>query len=153
MNAARLLDAAPLGLLVSVETLQGTATLTVWAGGTETGLVTLLLDHGNGRSGQVTLWAGGKQGTPSRLEVVAARGTASVEGSWCLRWRDRDSSHAFSRPVVDPARVLLERFVQGLRDGRPLWPGLDDAYGALLVLRAARRSLAEGRSVQVTRFE
>ncbi len=148
--AANLLGTGPLlSLLVGVESLLGASPVAVWAGGTEAGLVTLLLEHSHGRSAQVTLWAGGTPGARGRLEVVAARGTATVEGSRQLRWRDSDSSHAYRRPAVDPAQALLERFVQGLRDGRPLWPGLDDAFRALLVVRAARRSLAESRTVSV----
>jgi predicted dehydrogenase len=150
LSAANLVGSGPLpGLLIGVEALLGAPPRTVWAGGTETGLVTLLLDHGQGRSAQVTLWAGSGRVPPTRLDVVAAGGSATLSGPGRLCWRDTDGSHAFRQPVEDPVQALLERFVQSLHDGRPLWPGLNEAYAALRVLRAARRSLTEGRVVPV----
>jgi myo-inositol 2-dehydrogenase / D-chiro-inositol 1-dehydrogenase len=138
-----------LGLLIGIDGLLSAPPLTAWACGTEAGLVTLLLDHGQGRSAQLTLWTGNHRGTQCRLEVVAAGGSATLDGTSQLRWRDTDSNQVFRRPRVDAAQAMLERFVQALRDGRFPWPGLDDAYRALLVLRAARQSLAEGRPVPI----
>jgi predicted dehydrogenase len=97
----------------------------------------------------VSVWAARGRRPPPRFEVAATRGAALVEGRRYLRWRDDAGDHIERSPRHAPARVLLERFVRMVRTGRRPRPALADAYRALLVLRAARTSLAEGRPIDI----
>jgi predicted dehydrogenase len=64
-----------------------------------------------------------------------------------LRWHSRGGEHEERLPAWSAEEALLGRFVDGLRAGRPLWPGFEEAYRAAAWLRAARRSQAEGRRI------
>jgi predicted dehydrogenase len=110
-------------------------------------LVHLLLE-GDGRAAQLSLWADGVR-RPSRIEVVAARGSAVVEGAHKLYLRSGDGEQLQRLPARPTLRTLLEHFVRCVRTHQPLRPSFADAYEALRALRAARLSLAEGRLVEI----
>jgi predicted dehydrogenase len=78
---------------------------------------------------------------------VAERGAASAGLPYSLRWRDAAGRHALWLPRRPLPRLLLERFLDALRDGRPPRPDFADACRGLAWARGARRSLAEGRRI------
>jgi predicted dehydrogenase len=139
---------ALLPLLARCAALLGTPAGSVRVVAGEAGFCTLVLE-GGGRAAQVSLWAGAAIGAPCRVEVVAEKGTAVAELPRRVRWRDAEGQHAQRLPCRPAAEVLLERFADALRDGRPLRPGVDEARETLTLLRAAWRSREEGRSVSV----
>jgi predicted dehydrogenase len=65
-----------------------------------------------------------------------------------LRWRDADGGHALRLPPARPAD-LLARFAEAVTAGQTPWPDFEVAYRALAWWRAALRSHAEGRRVEV----
>ncbi len=111
------------------------------------GLVSLILEYDGGRVMQVTLWAGPRAAGPARVDVAAEKGTATVEFPVALRWRDGDVEHSRRTPAGSARRALLERFVRALREGRAPQPDFEAAWRCHTWVRAASRSLAEGRAI------
>jgi predicted dehydrogenase len=145
-RARPLWSGTALGLLHGAAALFGGPPRRVAAQAVEgAGFVSLLLEFAEGRVAQVSLWRGARAGW--RFEVIAAHGSARVEAPHRLRWRDADGVHLQRLPRRPPARLLLRRFVTGLRQGQPLEPNFVRAFQTLTWLRAARRSLKEGRPV------
>jgi predicted dehydrogenase len=126
----------------------GSAPTHVQARGTEDGAWTgWLLECGDGRVAQVSLWRTGALGRAPRLEVVGEHGWAMVElpGRW---WQGRAAGRSSGACRGEPiTRLVLGELAEVLQTGRPPVPSLDDAYRALTWLRAADRSRAEGRRV------
>jgi hypothetical protein len=142
-----LLRAAPLlPLLARCAAVIGMKPGSVWAFTAEAGLGTVVLE-GDGRAVQVGLRTGTAVGAACRVEVVAEKGAAAAELPRRVCWRDGGGVHAQRLPCRPAEEVLLERFADGLRDGRPPRPNFDDACAALALLRAAWRSREEGRQV------
>jgi predicted dehydrogenase len=140
---------ASLGLLHAAAALLGGPPRGVRAGAADGfPLVNLLLDA-DGRAAQVSVWADPNRGRACRVEVVADRGTAVAEGPRKLHWRNADGEHLQRLPPLRRPRALLEHFARSVSAGRAPRPSFADAYEALVTLRAARRSLAEGRRVEV----
>jgi predicted dehydrogenase len=85
-----------------------------------------------------------------RLRVVAERGTASAELPRRVSWTDDEGRHLQTLSVDQPTvQVLLEQFYRVVREGEPPEPGLDQAYRLLHWTRAAQRSRAEGRRIEI----
>ncbi len=109
----------------------------------------VLLEFGGGRVAHVARWSA-PGGESVRLQVVAERGTAVVEPPARVRWADATGKHSQKLPPPRPlARGLLEQFHRALSDGEAPRPGPEEVYRALEWLRAAERSRAEGRRVEV----
>jgi len=137
------------GTLAWLLSLLGAAPATVTAaGGESAGLVSLTLEAAGGRALQLTHWHAPGARPGLRLRVVAERGQATVEGPRRLSWADAGAAHALTLPRGGPAeRLLLTGFHRALTQGQALSPSLSDAHRALVCLRAAARSRAEGRAV------
>jgi predicted dehydrogenase len=140
------------GLVAWLLSLLGTPPRAVSAaGGESAGLSSLTLQAEGGRSLQLTSWHAPGARPGLRLHVVAERGQATLEAPRRLSWADAAGTHALALPPGRPAaEVLLAHFHRAAAHGRPPWPSLDDAYRALGCLRAAARSRAEGRRVELS---
>jgi predicted dehydrogenase len=115
--------------------------------------VTVVLRFAGERLAQVNLWTAAAGRAPGRFEVVAETGTATAELPRQLRWRDADGQHGQRLPPRSMEQSGLERFILVLRAGQPPRPSFEDAYQALTWLRAAARSRAEGRRIELTESE
>ena len=109
----------------------------------------VLLEFGGGRAAQFNLWTGMGVRRACRIQAVTQAGDATAELPHTLRWRDGEGSHTVRVSHQSTPRRMLERFLDALSAGAPPEPGLDVAYRALLWVRAARRSLADGRRVEI----
>jgi predicted dehydrogenase len=140
---------AALGLTAACATLfQEEAPVSVWAAAAEAAdFTTVVLEFAGGRVAQLTLWAGPAARSACRLGAEAEGGGAVAELPRCLRWHGPGGEHRERLPAWSAEQALLRRFVDGLRTGRPLWPGFEEAYRALAWLRAAGRSQAEGQRI------
>jgi predicted dehydrogenase len=112
------------------------------------GLTSLVLEFPAGRAAQVNLWAAPRPAR-CRFEAVAERGTATALLPGDLMWHDGEGRHSLRLPRQKAERTLLEQFVQGVRSGEPLQHTFEQSYQALTWLRAARRSQAEGRGIEI----
>jgi predicted dehydrogenase len=134
-ECAAILDAAPVGVT------------SMKADGT--GFGSFLLDFGDGRVAQISAWAEPNARRACRVHVVGANGTVEAELPGDVRWRDREGRHVL-RLAAHPARWrLLEQFFSVARNGDLPRPDLPNTYRALTWLRAALRSLEEGKRVAV----
>jgi predicted dehydrogenase len=140
-------DSAVLSLLAGCAWLLDDEPHSVWTiDGEGPSFVTLVLQFGEDRLAQVTLWTAAGR-SPGRFEVIAEAGTATAELPWQLRWHDADGQHAQRLPPRSMEQNGLERFLLALRAGQPLRPSFEDVYRALTWLRAAQQSRAEGRRI------
>jgi predicted dehydrogenase len=114
-----------------------------------TGLASILLEFGDGRVAQLSAWSDRNAHRACRVQVVGANGIVEADLPGDVRWRDREGRHVL-RLAAHPARWrLLEQFYMVARNGAPPRPGLCDTYRALTWLRAAARSLEEGKRVAI----
>jgi predicted dehydrogenase len=112
---------------------------------------TFLLECADDKGIQITRHRGPGVRRNLRLQVVAQRGSATVELPDQLSWSGAHSEHCQKMLGQRPlAEVLLEHFWQVVRGGATPEPSFGDAYRALGLLRAATRSRAEGRRISVT---
>jgi predicted dehydrogenase len=140
-----------LPLLMSCAWLLDDRPRSVWTiDGEGASFVTLILRFGSERLAQVTLWTVKVGGPPGRFEVVAEAGTATAEPPRQVRWRDADGQHGQRLPSRSVEQNGLECFLLALRAGQPPRPNFEDAYQALTWLRAAARSRADGRRIELT---
>jgi len=138
------------GLMGACAGLLGGEPRSVWATAAEAArFVGVLLQFGDGKAAQLNLWAGIGVRPACRFQAVTDAGNATAELPGTLSWRDGEGSHTIRAPRRPLPRLLLERFLDALAAGAPPEPGFADAYRALLWARAARRSLAEGRRVDL----
>jgi predicted dehydrogenase len=130
----RVLDAEPVSVLA--------------AGSDAGGLASVHLEFPDGRQARLTGWSGPEAWHAPRLQVHAERGWASVELPGRLRWADAEGRHATTlRGQPQAEAILLDRFGDAVRSGRPPQPCLADACRLLTWLRAAERSRSEGTPV------
>ncbi len=115
------------------------------------GFSSLFLEFAGGRGVQLTRRRGVAQRPAVRLEIVAERGTASVDLPYEVSWTTKDGFHSQTfrgrRPL---AELLLERFRDVVQGNATLEPTLEDAYRVLRWLRVAARSQDEGRLLTLT---
>ena len=90
------------------------------------------------------------------LEIVGTRGTIRVPRMWAPHPRATWELEVNGQPAVehlvegeDQIVRMLEEFAAAVREGRDPRPGPDEAVKTLRVLDALRRSIAEGREVDV----
>ena len=107
----------------------------------------VLLEFPGGRAAQLNLWAGPRRAC--RIQAVTDDADLVAGLPYTLRWRRGEGSHTFRASRRPLPRLLLERFLDALAAGAPPEPDFGDAYRALLWTRAARRSLAEGRRIEL----
>ena len=112
-------------------------------------LASVLLEFVGGRAAQLNLWTGSGVRPACRFHAVTEGGDATAAPPRTLRWRDGEGAHTVRAAHRSVPRMVLERFFDALTVGKAPEPGLEDAYRALLWARAARRSLAEGRRVEM----
>ncbi|HVS36329.1 MAG TPA: Gfo/Idh/MocA family oxidoreductase [Gemmataceae bacterium] len=120
-----------------------------WATASPARAASVLLEFAGDKAALLNLWTGNGVQPACRCQVVTDAGEATVVWPNTLRWRDGEGSHTIRTPRCSMLRLLLERFLDALAAGTPPAPGLEEAYRALLWARAARRSLAEGRRVEI----
>jgi D-xylose 1-dehydrogenase (NADP+, D-xylono-1,5-lactone-forming) len=90
------------------------------------------------------------------LEVVGAAGTVRVPRMWAPHARATWEVEVNGQPAVEHAVEgedqivrMLDEFAAAVWEGRDPRPGPDEAVKTLRVLDALRRSIAEGREVDV----
>jgi predicted dehydrogenase len=139
-----------LGLLQGCAELLGGEPAGILATAPEgSGYASLLLDFAGGRAAHLTVTAGPGVRPASRLSVAAGCGGAAALLPRRLRWSDAGGDHALRLPPHSAPADLLGRFAAAVAAGEAPRPGFDDAYRALTWWRAAARSQAEGRRVEI----
>jgi predicted dehydrogenase len=114
------------------------------------GLTSLLLEFDDGRGIHLSRHRVPRSRGGIRLQVVAERGTATVEFPHRLHWTDADGSHTYVAHLDRPlSQLLLEQFYDVARTGRAPEPSLDEVCRLLGWVRAAARSRAEGRRIEL----
>jgi predicted dehydrogenase len=127
-------------------TLLGTAPLAVRANPNgESELSSLSLEFPLGNVAYFTARPGFGRFLQCHVQALTATGLVEARLPRRLSWRDAAGRHALIAPPTSLPERLLTRFVTDLRSGQPLSPSFEDAYQALTRLRAARKSLTEGR--------
>ena len=136
------------GLMHACAGLLGDDPVSAWTTtATAAGLTGVLLEFAGGRAAQLSLWTGPRR--TCRIQAVTDAGDATAEWPRLLHWRDGDGSHTVRAPRRPMPRLLLEGFVDALAAGATPQPSFADAHRALVWMRAARRSLTEGRRVEL----
>jgi predicted dehydrogenase len=112
------------------------------------GLTTILLELTGGRAVQIVRRQSKAAGARVHLEIVAERGRATIDFPAAVRWINAEGAQRLRLRKPPPlVRVLLERFHEAVSAGQSPRPNLEDADMALTCLRAAVRSLNEGRRI------
>lgn len=144
-----LFGTAGTSLLDCCARLLGGQAVSVVAGRSPCGLLaTLLLELDGGRSVQLMRWGGPEARRSLRLRVAAERGSARLEMPGGLHWSDGAGRHTLMpRSEAFPGVAPLLRFHDLVVEGRAPEPNLADLVRALGWLRAAARSVAEGRRI------
>jgi predicted dehydrogenase len=139
------------GTLAWLLALLDAAPVTVTGAGCDSaGLISLTIEAAGGRALQLTHYHDPGHRPHLRLRLVAERGRVTLEGPRRLSWAEADGYHALTLPRTKPVEQLqLTYFHAAATGGRAPWPSLGDASRALTCLRAAARSLAEGRAVSL----
>ena len=119
------------------------------AGAVAARFLSVLLKFPEGKAAEFNLWTGQGVHPACRFHAVTEAGEATADLSHTVGWRDGEGSHTVRAPRRSLPRLVLERFLDALAAGTPPEPDLEEAYRALLWARAARRSLAEGRRVEI----
>jgi predicted dehydrogenase len=115
------------------------------------GFSSLFLEFAGGRGVQITRRPEVVGRPAVRLQVVAERGSASVELPYQVSWRTKAGSHSQALRGQRPlAQLLLEHFRDVLEQRAAPEPTLEDAYRVLSWLRVASRSRDEGRLLSLT---
>jgi predicted dehydrogenase len=130
--------------------LPGAPTRILAAGLPGGGLVSVLMDYGDGRAVQLNRSCAPGLAPACRVDVLTDRGTAVVRLPNRVRWTDAQGE---VRPRIENhgplAQTLLEQFHQAVTEGRPPFPDLGHAYRLLVWWRLARRSYRESRWAEV----
>jgi predicted dehydrogenase len=88
-------------------------------------LCSAVLEYGAGRSAQLTTYRAPTPAGPVRLEVIAERGRAVLQGIDRLTWADAEGRHAHRpRHSGTAAGALLEQFYRVAAQGEAPSPGL-----------------------------
>jgi predicted dehydrogenase len=138
---------ALLSLLQECASIFGTDPVSVWSAPALTGAASVFLEFGEGRSAQINLWTGFGVHSHCQVRVVAENGGIEAVLPRVLRWQDREGRHKQRLPKDSLHRRMLEQFYFAIRVGEKPRPDLLDAHKALTWLRAAIRSLDEGKRV------
>jgi predicted dehydrogenase len=147
-NRPGALDSGTLVWLLSL--LGAEPTAITGAGRGAAGLLSLTLEAANGRALQLTHWHAPGAPPRLRLQVVAEGGQATLEGGRRLSWTEAGAAHSLTLAGQGPVeRLLLTGFHRVVTEGQAPWPSLADSHRALVCLRAAARSRAEGRVVSL----
>ncbi|MFO0929197.1 MAG: hypothetical protein U0736_19600, partial [Gemmataceae bacterium] len=108
------------------------------------GFASVVLEFAGGPVVQLTLWAGDAATSAARLHVEAEGGSAWLDLPRRVEWSDGGGRHGLELPAGLAEGVLVDRFLQAVRDGRPPECDLPRACAALDWLRAARKSRTTG---------
>jgi len=112
--------------------------------------VTITLEFSPDQLAQLNLWTDPLSPPVCRLQVVTQKGRATAILPRRLIWSDPDTQHRQQWPRHPLRQTLLQRFALTVRAGQLAQPRFQEAYQALLWLRAARHSQREGRRIQLT---
>jgi predicted dehydrogenase len=151
-GAADLLgQGAVLGMLQVCAILFDGPPISIWTVAVRgSSLVTITLEFGPDQLAQLNLWADPLGPPTYRLHAVAQGGRATALLPRRLVWRDPDTQHRQQWPRHPLRQTLLQRFALTVKAGQKVQPSFEEAYQALLWLRAARHSQREGRRVLLT---
>lgn len=142
---------AVLGMLQLCATLFDRHPVSIWTVATRgSSFVTVTLEFGPDQLAQLNLWSDPFSAPSCRLQVVAQQGRARAILPRRLIWSDPDTQHRQQWPRHPLRQTLLQRFALTVRAGQPAQPSFQEAYQALLWLRAARHSQREGRRIMLT---
>jgi predicted dehydrogenase len=120
----------------------------VWAtAAAGAGFVSVSIDFDGGRVAQVNLWNGFGPRSGYRVQVVGETGSVEAQLPNDVRWQDREGWHTQRLPGYPTRRRLLERFFFAVRNGEKPRADFAGSYRALTWLRAAERSLDEGKRI------
>jgi predicted dehydrogenase len=145
---AGLCSGVVLSLLSQCADLFQAAPTAVWTTATEgAGFASVFLDFAGGRVAQVSLWNGFGHHSGCRVQIVGETGSVEAELPNHVRWQDREGWHMQRLPGYPPRRRLLERFFYAVRNGEKPRADFAGTYRALTWLRAAVRSLEEGKKI------
>lgn len=112
---------------------------------------TVFLDYADGRAARIARHRAPGVRPSLRVQTTGAHGTAWARLPHRLRWTGADGIHQVRLCVAPtPEQTSLELFADAVQQAQPFSPGLDEAYRALRLLRAAVQSLLEERWVEVT---
>jgi predicted dehydrogenase len=147
----RLFGSAVLDMLDGCAGLLAGEPQTVLAAGTEErGVVNLWFEFTGGGIFQMTRLCGAHLRPSARLQVLAENGTATVHWPVRVAWTDGEGIHQHVPPVRhSPSRALLERFADVVRGRAAVEPTADEVLRSLRWLRAAARSFAEGKRMNL----
>jgi predicted dehydrogenase len=147
---SRLLGAQGPALVDWCTRLAGEARAVLTAATERRDLVSLFLECNEGRAVQIVCRHAPSARGRLSVEVVAERGTATLCLPGRLHWSTGAIAHEqIIRGGTRLGRAILEQFARVLAGEVSDWPGFEDAYRALRLLRAAERSRAEGRRVSL----
>lgn len=102
----------------------------------------LLLEFDDERVAQLTLWGSPAGRSSCRIQIEAEGGSARAELPRLVEWIDAEGRHTHTLPGGLAEALVLERFVQAVRDGEPPACSFSDACEALDWVRTAREALA-----------
>jgi predicted dehydrogenase len=144
-------DSALPGLLQACGELLGAPPVAVRAASAAgaAGFTDAVLEYGTGAVAHASTWADPGVATAWRVEVVAERGRAEAECPGGLTWHDAAGRHALQPPAGAAQRHLLLRFAEAVLGSAAPRPDFEDACAARRWVDAVRRSLAEGRRIDV----
>jgi predicted dehydrogenase len=140
------LDSGTFAWLLSL--LGAEPTTVTGAGSASAGLTSVTVEAAGGQALQLTHWHASGARAGLRLHLAAERGQILLEHPRRLSWAGADGAQVLTLPRTRPVeQVMLSCFHRLATGGQPTWPGLGDAHRALICLRAAELSRAEGRTV------
>jgi hypothetical protein len=142
-----LLSPAALALVRACGDLFGSTPLTVLAQTAGQAFTSLVLEFDQARVAQLTLWDGPAALGACGLSIQAEGGSAWAELPHRLSWLDGEGRHTQELPAGLAEVVTVDRFLQAMRNREAPACGFAEAHEALDWLRAAQRSLNEGRRV------
>ncbi|MFO0879326.1 MAG: Gfo/Idh/MocA family oxidoreductase [Gemmataceae bacterium] len=123
--------------------------ISVQTGPATADVLSLLLNFADDRVAQLTFWGSPAARSRCRLHVEAESGSATVELPRRIEWNDLAGRHTLQLPGGLAEGLLVDRFVQALRDGEPAQTGMAWACEAIDWLRAARQSRETGQPVDL----
>jgi hypothetical protein len=123
--------------------------VTVQAPAGQPAFASVMLEFPEERIGQLTLWHGPAEVSRTWLDVEADAGCLRGELPRNLTWCDAEGRHALELPGGLAEVWIVDRFVQAVRGGFAPALSLDHAYQALTWLRAAQRSRAESKRIEL----
>jgi predicted dehydrogenase len=123
--------------------------VSVQAAGERADFASVVLEFPEERVAQIVLWQGPAEQERTWLEVETDAGSLRAELPRQMSFCNSSGRHALELPRGLAEVWVLDRFVQAVQGGGAPSFSFEQAYQALTWLRAARRSRAEGKRVEI----